>query len=177
MKKLLLLLFLPICLLAHPHIFIETKLNFVVKNDKISKLNISWFFDDMSSQIFMMDYDRNRDKKFNKKEIQKFKKLYFDRLLKEQYFTHLKVDGKNINIFKYIEEFKLDYRKNFFIVNFTIDFQKIKQKKSLTLAFWEEEYYHSFSIEKITFKGKKLKNTLDFYFGDLVVTDIIKVKL
>ena len=177
MKRLLLLLFLPIYLSAHPHVFIKTELNFIVKKEKISKLNVSWTFDDMSSEIFMMDYDKNRDKKLNKKEIQKFKKTWFDKLSKKDYFTHLKVDGKKIDISAYIKNFTLDYKKNFFIVKFTIDFKKIKQKKSLSLAFWEEEYYNSFSIEDLTYKGKELKTIIDLFFGDLFVTDIVEITL
>ena len=177
MKKLLLLLFLPIYLSAHPHVFIKTELNFIVKKEKVSKLNISWIFDDMSSEIFMMDYDKNRNKKLDKKEIQKFKKTWFDKLSKKEYFTHLKVDGTKIDISKHMENFTLEYKKNFFIVKFTIDFKKIKQKKSLSLTFWEETYYNSFSIDDLTYKGKELKTTIDFFFGDLFVTDIIEIKL
>jgi len=177
MKKLLLLLLLPMFLTAHPHVFIKTNLNFIVKKEKVSKLNILWSFDDMSSEMFMMDYDKNRDKKLSKKEIQKFKKTWFNKLSKKHYFTHLKVDGKKIDIFKHIEDFTLDYKKNFFIVKFTIDFKKIKQKKSITLTFWEDNHYNSFSINDLTYKGKELKTTVDFLFGELFVTDIVEIKL
>ena len=177
MKKLLLLLLLPIYIFAHPHVFIKTELNFIVKKEKVSKFNVSWNFDDMSSEMFMMDYDKNRNKKLDKKEIQKFKKTWFDKLSKKEYFTHLKVDGKKIDIFKHMENFTLDYKKNFFIVKFTIDFKKIKQKKSLSLTFWEEAYYNSFSIDDLTYKGKELKTSIDFFFGDLFVTDIVEIEL
>ena len=183
MKKLLLLLLLlllvPILSLSHPHVFIDTKLNFIVKKEKINKLNISWHFDDMNSQIFMMDYDLNRDKKLNKKEIQRFRKEYFSKLSKKKYFTHIKVDGKKIDISKQINNFSLDYKKSLFIVNFTLNFQKIKQTKSINIGFWDEENYNAFSIEEdsIKFVGKQLKINMDFFYADLFVADVFKIKL
>ena len=50
MKKLLLLLLLPILSLAHPHVFINTELSFIVKKEKVSKLDVSWSFDDIKEK-------------------------------------------------------------------------------------------------------------------------------
>jgi len=177
-KKLLILLF-PVLSLAHPHLFIDTKLNFTIKKNKIDTLHVAWVFDDMNSQILMMDYDTNRDKKLNKKETQKFKKIYFDKLSKKKPFTHIKVDGKEIVLSKQVSAFKIDYKKNLLIINFTVDFKKIKQLKSIDIGFWDEENYTAFSMdpEYIKFKGKTLKTELDFYEADLFVADVLKVTL
>jgi len=177
-KKLLILLF-PILSLAHPHLFINTKLNFTIKKDKIDTLHVSWVFDDMNSQILMMDYDTNRDKKFNKKETQRFKKIYFDKLSKNKPFIHIKVDGKEVVLAKQISPFNIKYKKNLLIVNFTVDFKKIKQIKTIDIGFWDEENYTAFSMEseRIKFKGKTLETELDFYEADLFVADVLKVTL
>ena len=177
-KKLLILLF-PILSLSHPHLFIDTKLNFAIKKNKIDKLHVSWVFDDMNSQILMMDYDTNRDKKLNRKETQRFKKIYFDKLSKKKPFTHIKVDGKKIALAKQMSVFKIEYKKNLFIINFTVDFKKIKQMKSIDIGFWDEENYTAFSMdpEYIKFKGETLKTELDFYEADLFVADVLKVML
>ena len=177
-KKLLILLF-PILSLAHPHLFINTKLNFTIKKDKIDRLHIAWVFDDMNSQILMMDYDTNRDKKFNKKETQRFKKIYFDKLSKNKPFIHIKVDGKEVVLAKQISPFNIKYKKNLLIVNFTVDFKKIKQIKTIDIGFWDEENYTAFSMdpEQIKFRGKTLKTELEFYEADLFVADVLKVTL
>lgn len=165
--------------LAHPHLFIDTKLNFTIKKDKIDTLHVAWIFDDMNSQILMMDYDTNRDKKLNKKEIKRFKKIYFDKLSKNRPFIHIKVDGKELVLTKQISSFNIKYKKNLFIVNFIVDFKKIKQIKSIDIGFWDEENYTAFSMEpeQIKFKGKTLKIELDFYESDLFVADVLKVTL
>ncbi len=177
-KKLLIFLF-PILSLAHPHLFIDAKLNFTIKKNKIDKLHVAWVFDDMNSQILMMDYDSNRDKKLDKKETQRFKKTYFDKLANSKSFTHVKADGKDIILSKKISSFKVAYKKNLLIVNFAIDFKKIKQIKTIDIGFWDEENYTAFSIEpeRIKFKGKALKMQLEFYESDLFVTDVLKVTL
>ena len=179
MIKKLLILLLPILSLAHPHLFIDAKLDFTIKNNKIDTLHVSWVFDDMNSQILMMDYDRNRDKKLNKKETQQFKKIYFDKLSKKKPFIHIKVDGKKIALAKYMSAFSMKYKKNILIMNFNVDFKKIKQRKSIDIGFWDEENYTAFSMEpkQIKFKGKTLKTKLDFYEADLFVADVLKVTL
>jgi len=178
-KKLVILLLLPVLSLAHPHLFIDTKLNFTIRNNKIDTLHVSWVFDDMNSQILMMDYDTNRDKKLNKKETQKFKKIYFDALSKKKPFVHIKVDGKKIALAKTMSAFSMKYKKNLLTLNFTIDFKKIKQKKIIDIGFWDETNYTAFSMEPeyIKFKGKTLKTELDFYEADLFVADVLKVTL
>ncbi len=178
-KKLVILLLLPILSLAHPHLFIDTKLNFTVKNNKIDRLHVSWVFDDMNSQILMMDYDTNRDKKLSKKETQKFKKIYFDKLSKKKPFMHIKVDGKKIALAKTMSAFSMKYKNNLLTLNFTVNFKKIKQKKTIDIGFWDETNYTAFSMdpEQIKFKGKILKTELDFYEADLFVADVLKVIL
>ena len=177
-KKLLILLF-PLLSLAHPHLFIDSKLNFTVKKNKIDRLHVSWVFDDMNSQILMMDYDTNRDKKLSKKETQRFKKLYFDTLSKKKPFVHITVDGKKIIVSKKMSAFKMVYKKNLLIINFTVDFKKIKQKKDIDIGFWDETNYTAFSMEpeQIKFRGKTLETKLDFYEADLFVADVLKVML
>ena len=173
MKKLLLLL-IPLLSFAHPHLFIDTKLDFTITNDKIEKLDITWVIDDMNSQIFMMDYDSNRDKKINKQEMQKLKKEYFSKP-----FTHINIDGKEINPLADINHFSIDYKKGLLVVSFSISFKKMKQKKVIELGFWDDENYTALTINRdhIKFKGKVLKTEMDFHYADLFVADIIKVNL
>ncbi|MEA3492387.1 MAG: DUF1007 family protein [Campylobacterota bacterium] len=40
------LLLFPILSLAHPHLSIDTKLDFTIKNKKIETLYVAWYFDD-----------------------------------------------------------------------------------------------------------------------------------
>jgi len=179
MIKKLIILLLPILSLAHPHIFIDTKLDFTTKNNKVDKLQVSWIFDDMNSQILMMDFDTNRDKKLDKKETQKFLKTYFNKLSKNRPFIHVKVAGKNVSLTKHISPFSIKYKNNLLVMNFTVDFKKIKQTKTIDIGFWDETNYTAFAMEpeRIKFKGKKLKVELGFYEEDLFVADVLKIML
>ncbi len=179
MKKILLLLLIPIFSLAHPHVFIDTKLILATKKNKIEKLHITWQFDDMNSQIMMMDYDGNRDKKFSRKESQRLRKAYFDTLSTKNYFTHIKVDGKEIKLSNSIRNFAVSIKSNLLVISFTLDFKNIQQRKSVNIGFWDEVNYNAFSIEEgnVKFSGKALRTKLDFYESDLFVTDLLKVAL
>jgi ABC-type uncharacterized transport system substrate-binding protein len=66
-KILSILLFCEI-VFAHPHIFIDLYLDFSKQN----VVNVKWAFDDMTSSMFMVDFDQDGDGKFNKKETSQF---------------------------------------------------------------------------------------------------------
>lgn len=51
-------------LFAHPHVFVDAHVD--VQSDKIL---LVFSFDEMTSSMLMSDYDKNKDKKLDDKEI------------------------------------------------------------------------------------------------------------
>ena len=105
----LLVLLLPIICFGHPHLFANVGLEIKALDNKINSIKISWQFDDMTSQMLLMDYDKNRDKKFDKEESLRFKTDTFDKLKEYGYYTHIKIDGKKIDIENHIDNFFLTF--------------------------------------------------------------------
>jgi ABC-type uncharacterized transport system substrate-binding protein len=101
---------------AHPHLFIDISLNMLFAKDKsLQTMDISWKFDDMNSEILIMDYDKNMNGEFDRDETDFFKQELFETLMKEyNYYTLMKIGGRNIpmeKVLKSIIKFHLFYRK------------------------------------------------------------------
>ncbi|MEJ2501532.1 MAG: DUF1007 family protein, partial [Campylobacterales bacterium] len=77
-----LLLFWVTLLSAHPHCFIDVHPAVDGK-----KLTVKWVFDQMSSQMLMMDFDRDADGRFSDKESRALYKEGFESLKAYDYYT------------------------------------------------------------------------------------------
>ncbi len=176
-KTVIFFLFFPIITFAHPHVFADVALNINVQNNLVNSVEIAWHYDDMTSQILLMDYDKNRDGKFDKKESLFFKEQVFDTLKQYEYYTHVKIDGKKTPI--NIKNFFLSFEKNKFIVNYAIPLQNIPQKSSIDIGFWDKEFYSSFDISSkfVTFDTEKLKFDIEEVEDDIYMGVVLKLKL
>lgn len=110
MRALVLLFFLFFIGFAHPHFFIDSKL-------KIEKniIKSEWFFDRLNSRVLLFDFDKNRNKIFDKEEKEEFIKTHFLGLEKNNYNIFLssddeiKVEPKNIDVVFYKKRVKLSF--------------------------------------------------------------------
>ncbi len=177
-KTIIFFLVIPILAFSHPHVFADVALKIEVKNDQLNTIQISWHYDDMTSQILLMDYDKNRDGKFDKKESQFFKEQVFDTLKQYEYYTHINIDKKKIPIDTHIENFFLSFEKNKFVVNYVVSLQNIPQINTIDIAFWDAEFYSSFDIssEFVTF-NKKLKFDIEEVEDDIYMGVVLKLQL
>ena len=165
MKKMLLMLLMTYTVLfGHPHMFATINLDIKNSGKDIYEANIEWVFDEMNSAMLVMDYDKNFDKKFSKSEAMDFKKNVFDTLGEFSYYTHLKIDGKKIDIKNLVKKFSLDLRSNKFVVQYSLDLAKLKAKKVFYLGFWDEEFYTSMELMK---KNVKFKEEIAFKISEL----------
>ena len=179
MKIVLIILLTPLIAFAHPHVYADIDLHIQTKNNQIQGINIAWKYDDMTSQILLMDYDTNKDGKFDKKESLFFKNQVFDTLKPYEYYTHIKIDNQKFPIDNRFKNFFLTFENNQFIVHYSIDLHDIPQKSTIDLGFWDKEFYSSFDISSkhITFSGKKLKFRIEEVEDDIYMGVVLKLKL
>ena len=166
MKKLTYIFFiLPLFLFAHPHTFLDVYANVKSENQKIKSINFKWIFDDMTSQLLIMEFDQNMDGKIDKNEIEYIKTNYFDYLKQFNYYTNIKIENKSqfakpINFKSYIENMRVVYQ---FDLNFNYDKSKIK------IELYDEDMFTAlvlkkeFITSKIKYKVSDVDN--DIYFG------------
>ncbi len=83
---------------AHPHIWIKAKATLTFENGKVVAIAHEWTFDDFYSNAVATDFDRNKNKKFDADEIEALRKEAFVSLSDFNYFSHVRLAGKNVTI-------------------------------------------------------------------------------
>lgn len=151
---------------AHPHVFIDTKVNVLPE-----KIVMSWSFDEMSSAMLLSDYDKNKNKKLDPDEIAFMEKDHFKTLEPYSYFTHLS-DGKDEFDLKKVSEFNASFENKKLIYTFAIPKPKFKKYE---LRFYDAEMYVALIVKKEwlsckeTIKCKVEGYDADFYYAYRVV--------
>jgi len=122
---------------AHPHIFIDYRLNFVFDEKGLAGIVEDWTFDDMTGAMTFEDFDKNKNGRFEPKEMAKVKKEAFDSLKEFGYFNQIKIDGKKFEV-KYVENFKVFSRKGKLVYSFLIPCHvavaKVNKEVSVSLS-------------------------------------------
>ena len=151
---------------AHPHVFIDTRIS--VEQEKIW---ILWTFDEMSSSILMQDYDKNRDKILDEKEIAFLKKDHFDTIANYSFFMH-PFDGKEEKTITQVDDFMASFEDSKLRYLFSIPRPKIPKYE---LRFYDGEMYVAMIVkpEFLTcqkpFTCQTRGYDADFYYGYQVI--------
>jgi ABC-type uncharacterized transport system substrate-binding protein len=155
-------------LYAHPHTFVELYSN-IKKEKDIIKINIQCHFDEMTSQMIIMDFDTIKDFKFDKDEVALIKKEAFDHLSEYNYYTFISAKGKVLNkspqdFTTYIKDDKVVYEFNYKIKATAIN-------HNLNIEFKDEDFFIAFVLKNKQIKADKaIKYRLkeidtDYYFA------------
>lgn len=129
--------------------------------------------------MMIMDYDKNMDGKFSADEVALFKKDVFDTLEPMSYYTHLNCAGKKIKIKDLIKDFNIDQKKSRFIVKYTLNLQKLKDQKKISIGFWDEDFYSSFMVKRkyIKIDDKNIKYKIKDVDGDFFMGQAVELEL
>jgi len=84
-------------LLAHPHLFIEPSLEFIVSDNSIRAVRVCWKWDRWWSMDVIFDCDINRDGYLDEEEIKLVYNDYFKGIQNFNYFTQIFIDGNKSN--------------------------------------------------------------------------------
>jgi ABC-type uncharacterized transport system substrate-binding protein len=156
--RVLVLLILPFLLWAHPHTFVD-----IYPQLHSDTIEIKWRFDEMSSNMLIMDFDTNRDGQFSQKESDLIKSETFVYLKDYNYYTYLftnkKVEqpSKLITFKATINGSKVEY---FFTLSRPNNLKRIE--------FYDKELFSAFVLKKEFLTDKKLtikEIDNDYYFG------------
>ena len=132
---------------AHPHVFIETKVDVLPE-----KIILTWSFDEMSSAMLMDDYDKNKNKKLDPNEVAFMEKDHFRTLEPYSYFIHMS-DGKDEFDLKRVGEFSASFDAKKLIYTFAIPKPKFKKYE---LRFYDAEMYVALILKKSGLHVKSL---------------------
>jgi len=92
---------LPQAASAHPHIFVESRLEVIGGPDgSVQELRNVWRFDEVFSSSVLLDFDKNTDLKLDEEELAELGETMRTSLADYHYFTTLTVNGATVGVQK-----------------------------------------------------------------------------
>ncbi|MCK9453462.1 MAG: DUF1007 family protein [Bacteroidales bacterium] len=179
MKTIIIFLLANIVLYAHPHIFIDVYPKINIQDTKATSLSLEWKFDQMTSSVLIMDYDKNKDNKFSKNEIALIKRNAIKLFKDHNYYLKIRENDRNVEIEK-LDNFAATIDETGRLV-YSFDLICSFKIKDSMLMFYDKGSYISFMLKKtfieplnknINFNIRRVDN--EIYFGyAMLIEDII----
>ncbi len=153
---------LPAAAFAHPHVFVEARLEVVAGDDgNVSELRNVWRFDEVFSSSVVMDFDKNTDLKLDPNELAEVGKTVRDSLADYDYYMNLTMDGKNIKVQK-PDIIHVDYKQGQLLMFFAVKpAETMPLKGRLTFGVYDPTLYTSIDFptdNELVLVGDALKS-------------------
>lgn len=134
----------PAAAMAHPHIFVEARLEIVAADDgSIQELRNVWRFDEVFSSSVVMDFDKNTDLKLEPAELEEVGTTVRDSLVDYDYYMNLSINGKNVTVQK-PDVINVDYKDGQLLMFFAVKpAEKIPLKGKLDFGVYDPTLYTS----------------------------------
>lgn len=104
---------------AHPHVWIDAVVTFAFKDGRIVAIRQEWTFDEVFGDSIIGQFDANKDKKFDARELAALEQGAFANLREFDYFSHLSVDDKAVPT-KTVTGFAARVEKGRLVYSFTL---------------------------------------------------------
>ncbi len=134
---------------GHAHVFIDYQVHACVNEDGLEGVFVNWTFDRMFTQFIQKEFDKNADGKLDKNEqAAVFKKFNTD-YAKIDYFTVIKVDGKNYSIpkpTKFSARMVKDIGKVAYTFFLPLKLDAVKKETEVQVSFFDPVIYVAFTI-------------------------------
>jgi ABC-type uncharacterized transport system substrate-binding protein len=142
---------------AHPHLFVDAKLTILFDEKGMAGIEEHWTFDEMFSAMIIEEFDKNKDKKFDVREMASLKNEAFSNLESFEYLTHVRIDGTPFKV-KYVKDFRAEIENEKIIYKFSVPCHvtAIKQNKTIKISVFDMSYYTAIQIadDKSEIKGE-----------------------
>ncbi|MBX4957743.1 DUF1007 family protein [Rhizobium lentis] len=134
----------PATAFAHPHIFVEARLEVVAGADgSIEELRNVWRFDEVFSSSVVMDFDKNTDLKLEPNELAQVGKTVKQSLADYDYYMNLTINGKNVTV-QQPDIIHVDYKNGQLLMFFAVKpAEKLPLKGRLTFGVYDPTLYTS----------------------------------
>jgi ABC-type uncharacterized transport system substrate-binding protein len=134
----------PAVAFAHPHIFVEARLEVVAGADgSVEELRNVWRFDEVFSSSVVMDFDKNTDLKLEPNELAEVGKTVKQSLADYDYYMNLTINGKSITV-QQPDIIHVDYKNGQLLMFFAVKpAEKMPLKGRLTFGVYDPTLYTS----------------------------------
>ena len=133
--------------LAHPHIFVDARVEIVFDaKGEITALRHVWRFDDAFSAFATQGLDANGDGILTRDELQPLAKVNVESLKDYDYFSFLRVAGKRVG-FKIPTEYWLEMTDGLLTLFYTLPLmQPVDPKQGVVIDVYDPIYFVDFTL-------------------------------
>lgn len=133
---------LPMQALAHPHIFVESRLEVIGGPDgNVQELRNVWRFDEVFSSSVLLDFDKNTDLKLDEHELAELGETMRTSLADYHYFTSLTMNGAPVGVQK-PDVIHVTFKEGQILVFFVVKPEKpMPLKGRLTFGIYDPTMY------------------------------------
>lgn len=168
---------------AHPHVFVDASLNLAFDNTGLQYLDVVWDFDEMSSDLFIMDLDTDGDGILTKEEW-KAQRTDIEGYLREQnFFVHVVVNGQKLQLTKVVKFIaQVDNEKMLsYSMRIPLNIKDTTGAEKVQIAIYDPSYYTDFytALDAVSVAGRNDISLfiddapdLAFYQGQIIPTAV-----
>lgn len=158
-------LFNIVSLFAHPHMFLNSKLEFFWEGSELKKCRVTWDFDKFFSSDIISAYDYDRDGVFNEEENWA---VYYNAFinLKNYYYFFFIRDGKERFTPEEVSDFKASYKDGTLRYSFAVDIPEIKGE-TVAIAVYDYTFFCDIAYDE--------ENPVVFYYDGAKVKPEYKI--
>jgi len=138
---LLLALILPLPATAHPHVWIEATLGYVVDDGKVTALDVTWLFDDLYSALVLEDFDNDADGTLSQQEFDLLVGLSAANLMSYTFFTHLRIGGEKHYVAAVKEFYAEVAAGDLILYRFRVPLPAPTTPQDLAVGLFDDSYY------------------------------------
>jgi len=133
---------------AHPHVYVDVSLTFVVDDSGLVAIRQNWLFDDMFSRAILADLELDEASLATIQGQDTIRNGAFAYLANYDYFTFIESCGKRIPVAT-TKDFKAGLREGRLVYDFTVPLGlAFEQVKDFRVAVFDEEYYSDILLLK-----------------------------
>jgi len=174
-------LFFAIACCAHPHIYIEPSIEIIFDDLGLNGFKNTWVFDGMYSELIIEEYDKNKNRFFENKEIDCIKEKSFSNVKNQSYFNRIKI-GKTKKIVKEVLDFNANIENGNVVYSFMVPCRIVAKNypQFVSISVYDDSYYISLDFDcdgclsvksnkNIKYTVSKYENEKDsFYFYQII---------
>jgi len=173
---------------AHPHVFIDNRVTFILADQKITGFRENWLFDEVFSDQLLQQFDADQDGAFSPAESAQAAAGTLPNLANFHYFTYVWLDGKDLGRLE-PSDFHASAKKGLVTFDFLVKLPRPVDptQQAMALEINDRQYYVEVLLAKenpIVFKGQGslacsasvTKDVKNAYYGGFVYPQRIAVQ-
>ncbi len=130
---------------AHPHMALESRLEFQMRGRDCVAIQVEWTFDSLFSASIIGEYDADRDGSFSKAENETVRQRAFSNLANYGYFISLRKGSERTTPAK-VDGFAASQRDGRLVYRFRVPLEGLGYRDDFAVAVFDATFYCAVNI-------------------------------